>query len=113
MRRVVVGIALALAATSCRDDQHAQLKQIRREVCACKTSSCAEQAIARVPQQQIDSNHRNQKVVLEMMECLAKLHRNERPTTDPDAEAPAPTEAPPAAPATSPGTAGPASGGTP
>ena len=48
----------------------------------------------RVPQDAIESDHRTQKIAREMLECLAKLYVAERPTTDPDAEAPAAPEAP-------------------
>ena len=73
---------------------------IKAEVCACKTASCAEQAMKQVPKDTIKSTHRMQTIARDMIDCLAKLHAAERPATDPDAEdsAPEPPATPPATP---------------
>ena len=95
--RTFVAIAVMLAA--CRDPGLDQLTAIKTEVCACKTASCAEQALKRVPQGAIKQMTRAQEVSRAMIECDAKLIEAERPSTDPDAEdsAASPAAAPPAA----------------
>lgn len=103
MRRAFV-IAVALAAAGCGDPKLDELRAIRDEVCACKTSACGEEAKKRVPQDVKDWDHRAQRAAREMVECLAKLYLKERPSNDPDAETPegtpaagAPAEGAPAA----------------
>jgi hypothetical protein len=87
-------IAAALAAGACRDPRVEELRSIRDEVCACKTAACGEAAMKRVQQQDgLRSDHVAQKVARAMIDCLHKLYLSERPSTDPDAEAPEP-EAP-------------------
>jgi len=86
MSRALV-IAAALAAGACRDPRLEQLRSIRDEVCACKTVACGEEAMKRVPQDEIKADHNAQKVAKAMVDCLAKLYLGERPSTDPDAEA--------------------------
>ena len=81
-------IILALAA--CGDSQEARLAKVKDTVCACKTSACAEAAMKDVPQQDIESNPRTQKLARDMLDCMAKLYEASRPTADPDAEAPSP-----------------------
>ena len=101
MSRALV-IAAALAAlgalgalgAGCRDARLAKLREIRDEVCACKAPACGEAAMKRVPQDKAEADHRAQKIANEMLECLAKLYIADRPSTDPDAEAPATPEAP-------------------
>lgn len=120
--RSLLAILVTLAA--CNDHGVARLSQIRTKVCACKTASCAEEALKLVPKDAIQSTHRTQGIARDMLDCLAKLQADERPTTDPDAEdsapegsaagphtvdppsAPPPTVAPP--PASAPRTGGPA-----
>jgi hypothetical protein len=97
MLRALV-IAAALAAGACRDARLAELATLRDEVCACKTVACGEEAMKRVPQEEIRSDHRAQKIARSMLDCLAKLYVSDRPSTDPDAEAPAPAPASGAAP---------------
>lgn len=90
-------LAIAFALTACRDPALDTLTAVKTEVCACKTASCAEQALKRVPQGAIKQMTRAQEISRAMIECNAKLVEAERPSTDPDAEDPA--EAPAAAPA--------------
>ena len=92
MSRALV-IAAALAGAACRDARLEQLASVRDEVCACKTVACGEAAMKRVPRDELKANHRAQKIARGLMSCLAKLYVSERPSTDPDAEAP-PPEAP-------------------
>lgn len=80
---LVLSIALAIG---CRDQQLARLEGIRDEVCACKTSACAETAMARVPQDKVEPTQRSQKVARTMLDCLARLYTSERPVTGPDTE---------------------------
>ena len=92
-------VAIAIMLAACRDPALDQLTAIKAEVCACKTASCAEQALKRVPQGAIKQMPRAQEVSRAMIECDAKLIEAERPSTDPDAEDPAasPAAAPPSA----------------
>ena len=85
MRWLLV-ISVALAA--CGDREAARLEKIKDAVCSCKTSTCAELAMKDVPKDDIKATHRSQVVAREMMDCLAKLYEAERPSTDPDAQAP-------------------------
>jgi hypothetical protein len=82
--RSLLAILATLAA--CNDHGAASLKAIEAKVCACKTASCAEQEMKLVPQEAIESTHRNQVTARNMLECLAKLQADELPITDPDAE---------------------------
>jgi len=83
-------VAIVLAATGCRDDEVARLEEVREEVCACKTILCANQAMKKLPARDAEPSYRAQNIAKRMMECVARLHAAGRPTTDPDAEAPAP-----------------------
>ena len=87
-RVLVLAAALAALAGACRDPRLEELQAIRGEVCACKTAACAEAAMKRLPGG-VRSDHVAQQVARSMMDCLAKLYERERPSTDPDAEAPA------------------------
>lgn len=89
-RALVIAAALALAGAACRDARLEELRSIRDEVCACKTVACGEAAMKRVPQDEVRSDHRAQKLAREMIDCLAKLYAGDRPSTDPDAEGPEP-----------------------
>jgi len=83
---VKVAIVICVALAACDDSQEAKLEKVRDAVCACKTAGCAEVAMKGVPQQDIESNHKTQKLARDMMECLAKLYDQGRPTADPDAD---------------------------
>ena len=96
-------LAILVTLAACHDQELERLTAIKAEVCACKTASCAEQAMKRLPQGPSESTqrtqiHRKQGIARAMIDCLAKLEAAERPTTDPDAEdseANPPTTAPP------------------
>lgn len=103
MHRALVLVALL----GCGDKQLENLEQIRDEVCACKTSACAQAAMKRVPQDKLKAGPKMQRVAAAMMDCVAKINETDRPSTDTDADVPAPGSA------TSPGSADPASAGTP
>ena len=85
VRRFV--ICVALAAGACGDRGESQLARVRDAVCACKTASCADDAMKAVPQRDVPSNPRTQKIAREMLDCVARLHEQGRPTEDPDAPA--------------------------
>jgi hypothetical protein len=85
LRAVVIAAALAGA---CRDPKLAELESIRKEVCACKTAACGDAAMKRVPQGDVRSDHQAQQIAKAMMRCLSELYARDRPSTDPDAEAP-------------------------
>lgn len=91
MRRALL-LVFALAP-GCRDAELGRLTALRDTVCACKTASCGEQAVAKIGAAQpgggdATASHLRQDRAREMMDCLAKLYLAERPSTDPDAEAP-------------------------
>lgn len=81
----VISVALLGA---CGDREANKLAKIRDEVCACRTSRCAETALESVPKKDIQSTPKSQRIAREMLNCLADLYDAERPTTDPDADAP-------------------------
>ncbi|MBA3819656.1 MAG: hypothetical protein H0X17_12240 [Deltaproteobacteria bacterium] len=89
VRALVIGLAV-LGAGACRDPGLAELEAIKDEVCACKTTACGEAAIKKVPQHDVESNHRSQRIAREMLTCMADIYAADTPTTDPDAEQPAP-----------------------
>ncbi|MDQ3370325.1 MAG: hypothetical protein M3680_33315 [Myxococcota bacterium] len=88
VRALVIGVAV-LAATACRDPGLAELEAVKAEVCACKTAACGETALKKVPQHDVESNHRSQRIAREMLTCMADIYAADTPTTDPDAEQPA------------------------
>lgn len=90
MRAVILLLVLA----ACRDEQLARLDAIRKEVCACKTASCAETAVDKVGKEKISSSPQSQRIARDMMGCLARLYEKGRPTTDPDAETASDPETP-------------------
>ena len=94
-RSLVIAVALLAA---CGDKQLEQLKDIKDEVCACKTIACGEAAMKKVPQGDLKTSRKMQHVARDMMECMAKLDAGDRPVTDPDAEQPEPGSAAPAQP---------------
>lgn len=77
-------LALLVTLSACTDHGAGALAKIKDEVCACKTSACAEQAMARVPKETIESNRRTQGLARGMLDCVARLQAAERPSTDPD-----------------------------
>jgi hypothetical protein len=97
LRAVVIAIALL----GCRDREIEDLRALRGELCKCKTVECGEALMEKLPQHGT-TDHRARAIAKEMLDCMARLYDRNRPSTDPDDEAP-----------TSPGTAAPASAGTP
>jgi hypothetical protein len=92
---LVIAAALAAAlAAGCRDPRLEKLREIRDEVCACKTPACADAAMKKVPQDDVKPDHRAQVIAQEMLECLHERYLADKPSTDPDAEVPAPEPAP-------------------
>ena len=81
-------ICVALATTACRDNELEKLGKTRDEVCACKTVKCAETALEHVPKRTVEPLPRAQKIAREMLDCLAAVYEQDRPTQDPDAPAP-------------------------
>lgn len=115
-------LAILVTLAACHDQELERLTAIKAEVCACKTASCAEEAMKRLPQGPSESTHRTQThrkqvIAREMIDCLAKLQAAERPITDPDAEdseADPPATAPPVeTPPASPGPTAPAAANHP
>lgn len=92
-RFLVIWIALAIG---CRDPAVSRLDEVRATVCKCKTALCAEEAMKVVPSMKVRPSPRSQRIARDMLDCLAKLHAADRPTTGPDEPAPAaePTPAP-------------------
>ncbi len=84
---LVICVALASA---CKDREREKLSSVRDVVCACKTVKCAESALADVPKGKVESTPRSQGIAREMLNCLAELYEQDRPTMDPDAELPQP-----------------------
>jgi hypothetical protein len=89
VRSLLAIIVTCAGLLGCDDHGAAALTAIKTKVCACTTASCAEQEMKQVPQREIASNHRTQVIAHDMLECFAKLEAGERPSTDPDDEAPA------------------------
>ena len=94
-------IFVALAGSACANSEIKKLQKTRDEVCACKSAKCAEAALDHVPKGDVESTPRAQAIAREMLDCLATIYKQDRPTQDPDAEA------------SGPGTSAPASAGTP
>jgi len=79
-------VTLVLTLGACKDHDLAILADVKSEVCACKTASCAAQAMKRVPKDTIKQTRTARTLARAMMDCRAKLEDAERPSTDPDAE---------------------------
>jgi hypothetical protein len=86
VRSAVAILVTLVAAGACRDPSVEQMTAIQRTVCACKTTSCAEQELKRVPSAAIHSTHRTQALARELLDCMVRLQAAERPSTDPDEE---------------------------
>lgn len=94
---VLARIAILVTLVACNDQDAERLTAIRSKACACKTASCAEQAMKLVPEQAIKSTHRTQGIARDLLACVVRLQEAERPSTDPDEEGTVepPTEEPP------------------
>jgi hypothetical protein len=77
-------LAIAFLAAGCKSEEVSQLEQVKREMCACKTVACGEEAKKKLPKEGHTSAHREQQLAKDIMNCLAKLYVDERPDTDPD-----------------------------
>jgi hypothetical protein len=77
-------ICVALTA-GCGRRGETKLEHVRDAVCRCQTASCADDAMKAMPQDEIVSTPRTQKIAREMLDCLSRLYEDGRPTTDPDA----------------------------
>lgn len=80
----VLTVIVTLIAAACTDDNTAAMKAVRDEVCACKSVACAEDAMAKAPQNTTQPTPRARAMANEAMSCIAKLYLAERPSTDPD-----------------------------
>ena len=78
-------ICVALAVAACGDRRIGDLERVREAVCTCKTASCADDAMKSLPHEDMPSNAHTQRVARAMMDCLARLYAEGRPTTNPDA----------------------------
>ena len=98
-RGLVILVALFAA---CGDEQVERMEAIKAEVCACKTAECAEAAMQKVQQTKLDAKPKVQRLAREMIDCVAELLEEGRPSADPDADTePTPPEtAAPASPET-------------
>jgi hypothetical protein len=85
VRALVVAVVLALGLAGCGERQVDALTKVKQRVCACKDVACAEAAMKDVPHHDVKSTHRSQEVARDMLDCLAKLYDEQRPSTDPDA----------------------------
>lgn len=83
---VRICLAILVTLVACKDRDIERLTAVKRDVCACKDSRCADQAMSGVPQATIRSTPRTQAIARDIMDCRAKLEAEERPTTDPDTE---------------------------
>jgi hypothetical protein len=83
---VRISLAILVTLVGCKNHDVEQLDAVKAEVCACKTTSCADDAMNRIAKASIPSTLRTQATAREILECRAKLEAAERPTTDPDAE---------------------------
>jgi hypothetical protein len=81
---VLARIAILVTLVACNGQDAERLTAIKVKVCACKTASCAEQELKRVPESPIKSTHRTQGIARDLLDCVARLQDAERPTTDPD-----------------------------
>jgi hypothetical protein len=81
---VLARIAILVTLVACNEHDTERLTAIKLKVCACKTASCAEQELKRVPESPIKSTHRTQEIARDLLDCVARLQEAERPTTDPD-----------------------------
>jgi hypothetical protein len=91
---VRIPLAILVTLVACKDHDLERLTDVKRDVCACKDTRCADQAMTGVPRATIRSTRRTQAIARDIMECRARLEAAEHPTTDPDAEGGDDTSAP-------------------
>ena len=85
---VLRSFVIIVAVCGCRDHELSHVKAVRDEVCTCASASCGEEAMKKLPTQNVKASHRQQVLANEMLTCMAKLYLKERPSTDPDAKRP-------------------------
>jgi hypothetical protein len=108
---VQIRLAILVTLVACTDHNVERLTEVKREVCACKDTRCADQAMNEVPKASIRSTPRIQALARDIVDCRARLEAAQRPSTDPDAEgagsddSPAPAGSAAPAPAAAPGKA--------
>ncbi len=90
LRLSVICVALVIGA--CKGSEAEKLQQVRDTVCACKTAACAEAALDGVPKGKVEASPKSQRIAREMLDCLAALYEEGRPTQDPDAPVVGPHE---------------------
>ena len=83
---VRICLVILVALVACTDHGVKRLTEVKREVCACKDTRCADQAMNEVPKASIRTTPRAQAIARDIVECRARLEAAERPSTDPDAE---------------------------
>jgi hypothetical protein len=86
LQAVRICLAILVTLVACKDRGVERLTEVKRSVCACKDTRCADQAMSEVPKASIRSTPRTQAIARDMLECRARLEAAERPSTDPDAE---------------------------
>lgn len=79
-------LAILVTLTACANHELDVMNAVRAEVCACKTPSCADEAMGRISKTSIQSTPKAMAIAREILECRAKLEAADRPSTDPDAE---------------------------
>jgi hypothetical protein len=85
VRSLILAQIVAVVLAGCGERQVDALTKVKQRVCACKDVACAEAAMKDVPTKDVKSTHRAQGVARDMLDCLAKLYDEQRPSTDPDA----------------------------
>lgn len=83
---VQICLAILVTLVACTDHSVERMTSIKRDVCACKDTRCADQAMSEVPRASIRSTPRTQAIARDILECRARLEADEQPSTDPDAE---------------------------
>lgn len=83
---VQIRLAILITLVACTDHSVERLTEVKREVCACKDTRCADQAMSEVPKAAIRSTPRIQAIARDIVDCRARLEAAEQPSTDPDAE---------------------------
>lgn len=90
LRLSVICVALVMGA--CEGGEAEKLQRARDRVCACETAACAEAALDGVPKGKVETSPKSQRIAREMLDCLAALYEEGRPTQDPDAPIVGPDE---------------------
>ncbi|HEX3762654.1 MAG TPA: hypothetical protein VHW23_28350 [Kofleriaceae bacterium] len=81
-----IWLAILVTLGACKDHDVERLTAVKRDVCACKDTQCADQAMSGIEKTALRSTPRTQAIARDIIECRAKLDAAERPNTDPDTE---------------------------